>query len=92
MDYKAQLEFKKNKVKNNIERIAKITDFQIEDTLGMEEPYHYRNKAQYPVGEDKDGNIVMGFYAGRTHSIVPCMDCVIGDTINKDILQLIKDL
>lgn len=91
MDYKAQLEFKKNKVKNNIERIAKITDFQIEDTLGMEEPYHYRNKAQYPVGEDKDGNIVMGFYAGRTHSIVPCMDCVIGDTINKDILQLIKD-
>lgn len=91
MDYKAQLEFKKNKVKNNIERIAKITDFQIEDTLGMEEPYHYRNKAQYPVDEDKDGNIVMGFYAGRTHSIVPCMDCVIGDTINKDILQLIKD-
>lgn len=90
MDYKAQLEFKKNKVKNNIERIGGITDFEIADTLGMEEPYHYRNKAQYPVGEDKDGNIIMGFYAGRTHSIVPCTDCVIGDTVNKEILKIIK--
>lgn len=91
MEYAAQLQFKKNKVKNNIERIAKLTDFQIEDTLGMEEPYHYRNKAQYPVGEDKDGNIIIGFYAGRTHSIVPCTDCVIGDRVNKDILQIIKE-
>lgn len=90
MDYKAQLAFKKNKVKNNIERIAKITDFEIEDTIGMDEPYYYRNKAQYPVGEDKDGNIIMGFYAGRTHSIIPCEDCIIGDTVNGDILRIIK--
>ena len=90
MDYKAQLAFKKNKVKNNIERIAKITDFEIEDTIGMDEPYYYRNKAQYPVGEDKDGNIIMGFYAGRTHSIIPCEDCIIGDAVNGDILRIIK--
>ena len=90
MDYKAQLAFKKEKVKNNIERIAGITDFEIYDTLGMDEPYYYRNKAQYPVGEDRDGNIVTGFYAGRTHSIIPCDDCVIGDEINGTILRLIK--
>lgn len=90
MDYKAQLIFKREKVKNNIERIAGIKDFKIHNTLGMDKPYHYRNKAQYPVGMDKEGNIITGFYAGRTHSIIPCDDCVIGDEINGKILAIIK--
>ena len=91
MDYKAQLIFKREKVKNNIERIAGIKDFTIHNTLGMESPVHYRNKAQYPVGLDKEGNIVTGFYAGRTHSIIPCDDCIIGDEINGTILAVIKE-
>lgn len=90
MDYKAQLIFKREKVKNNIERIAGLKDIEVLDTLGMEEPYHYRNKAQYPVRLDKNGEIVAGFYAGRTHSVIPCDDCVIGDEINVKILGIIK--
>ncbi len=43
---------------------------KMEPVYGMEEPWHYRNKAQFPVGYDKEGNLVAGFYAGRTHSIV----------------------
>ena len=93
LSYEAQLAFKQNKVKNNLERIGKIdsSSYEMCNIIGMDEPYHYRNKAQFPVGTDKEGNIVTGFYAGRTHSIIPCDDCVIGDDINKEVLSIIKD-
>lgn len=91
MDYQAQLRYKKEKVRNNIKRIGGIEEFDIEDTIGMEVPFRYRNKAQYPVGKDKDGNIVMGFYAGRTHSIIEQTDCLIGDEINEKILNIVKN-
>ncbi len=92
MSYEAQLAFKEKKVQNNLERIGKIepSSYEMCTIIGMEEPYHYRNKAQFPVGTDRDGNIVTGFYAGRTHSIIPCDDCAIGDNINACILAIIK--
>ena len=92
LSYEAQLAFKQNKVTNNLERIGKIepSSYEMCTIIGMDEPYHYRNKAQFPVGLDKEGNIVTGFYAGRTHSIIPCDDCVIGDDINGSILSIIK--
>ncbi|MBQ2744436.1 MAG: 23S rRNA (uracil(1939)-C(5))-methyltransferase RlmD [Lachnospiraceae bacterium] len=92
MSYEAQLAFKEKKVQNNLERIGKIepSSYEMCTIIGMEEPYHYRNKAQFPVGTDRDGNIVTGFYAGRTHNIIPCDDCVIGDNINACILAIIK--
>ena len=92
LSYEAQLAFKQNKVKNNLEHIGKIdsSSYEMCTIIGMDEPYHYRNKAQFPVGIDKEGNIVTGFYAGRTHSIIPCDDCAIGDDINKEILSIIK--
>lgn len=52
-------------------------------------PYHYRNKAQFPVGTDKEGNIITGFYAGRTHDIMPNTDCVLGVEVNREILETI---
>ena len=58
--------------------------------IGMDTPFHYRNKAQYPVGLDKDGNIVMGFFAGRTHYIIDNTDCALGAAINNKILTIIK--
>ena len=92
MSYEAQLAFKEKKVQNNLERIGKIppSEYEMCTIIGMEQPYNYRNKAQYPVGLDKEGNIVMGFYAGRTHSIIPCEDCAIGDKINSEILAIVK--
>lgn len=89
-NYKEQLLFKENKVRNNLDRIGKISDYELLPVIGMEEPWHYRNKAQFPVGCDKDGNIIAGFYAGRTHSIIEHEDCILGVEENKEILLLVK--
>ena len=61
LSYEKQLEFKENKVRNNLERIGGFTKIPMEQIVGMDEPYHYRNKAQFPVGTDKEGHIVTGF-------------------------------
>ena len=58
---------------------------------GLKYPYHYRNKMQFPVGLDKEGKAVLGFYAGRTHSIIPLTDCVIGHPVNKYIIKSVKE-
>ena len=57
----------------------------------MVQPYRYRNKAQYPVGRDKNGSLIAGFYAGRTHQIIPCQDCSLGVEVNSDILRMILE-
>lgn len=95
LDYAAQLAFKENKVKNNLNRIGgfpmELLDQVMEPVVGMEEPFYYRNKAQFPIGADKDGVPVAGFYAGRTHSIIPNTDCVLGVKENKIILGMLLD-
>ena len=91
MSYEAELKFKENKVENNLIRIGGFSKEFIESIkepiVGMETPYRYRNKAQYPVGTDKNGKPVTGFYAGRTHNIIPNTDCLLGREKNKDILE-----
>ena len=89
MSYEKQLAYKKQKVKNNLDRIGKLDGYTIHDTLGCKSPFRYRNKAQFPIGRNKDGKIIAGFYAGRTHAIIECEDCMIGIEENKDILKLI---
>ncbi|MCR5002055.1 MAG: 23S rRNA (uracil(1939)-C(5))-methyltransferase RlmD [Lachnospiraceae bacterium] len=93
MSYDAQLEFKENKVRNVLVRIggfeAEFIDSIMEPIIGMDDPWRYRNKAQYPIGTDKDGNPVAGFYAGRTHDIIPCTDCLLGVPENKEILEAV---
>lgn len=93
LSYEKQLEFKQSKVRNNLIRIGKfdsaMIDSIMEPIVPMEEPYYYRNKAQFPFGTDKEGNIITGFYAGRTHSIIPNTDCCIGSAQNEEILKLI---
>ncbi len=53
-------------------------------------PIRYRNKTQVPFGKDRDGNTIYGFYAGRTHAVIPCKDCLLGAEENKDILEIIR--
>ena len=95
MSYEKQLDFKNNKVKNNLIRIGGFSQEFIssvmEVPIGMEEPFHYRNKAQFPFGYDKEGNIITGFYAGRTHSIIANTDCALGAAENEEILNVILD-
>jgi 23S rRNA (uracil1939-C5)-methyltransferase len=90
MDYAVQLRFKENKVRNNLLRIGGIPEETLQKVfhpvIGMEDPFRYRNKAQFPVGYTKTG-IAAGFYAGRTHSIIPCEDCLLGVEENKEITK-----
>ena len=92
MSYEEQLKFKERKVKNHLLRIGKFKENEIHmlPIMGMKEPWRYRNKAQFPFGLDKNGNIVAGFYAGRTHDIIECEDCLLGVEENKDMLGIIK--
>ena len=89
MDYKAQLDYKQNKVKNVLTRIGGLTDVEsiMEEPHGMEDPYHFRNKMQFPVGRSKDGKIVVGFYASHSHDIIPQSECVTGHAINTYITK-----
>lgn len=93
MRYDRQLVFKQDKIRNNLLRIggfpAALIDTVIEPVVGMEEPWHYRNKAQFPVGYDKEGNLITGFYAGRTHDIIANTDCALGAPENQLILEAV---
>ena len=87
LSYEQQLKFKEKKVRGHLERIGGFKDFPMETIMGMDEPYHYRNKAQFPVGKNKDGKIITGFYAGRTHSIIDNRECILGVKQNKEVLD-----
>ena len=96
MSYQQQLKFKEDKVYNNLKRIGGITEFEMKPIMGMEElclkgkeengPFHYRNKAQFPVGMNRDGQIASGFYAGRTHSIVEVDSCALGMQRSENVM------
>ena len=89
--YEQQLVFKQNKVRDSLIRIGgfapELVDGIMEPIVGMEEPFRYRNKAQFPIGRGKDGNPVAGFYAARTHTIIPVTDCKLGVRENERILE-----
>lgn len=93
--YEKQLEFKEKKIRNNLIRLGGFTPGQVdscmEPIVGMDNPYRYRNKAQFPFGRDKEGNVITGFYAARTHSIIPNLDCALGAEENETILRLILE-
>ena len=94
LSYEGQLWYKAEKVKNCLSRIDGIPveqlEQQMEPIIGMDEPFRYRNKAQYPVGQNKEGQPVMGFYAGHSHTIIDCTDCAIQEPVNAMILPVIK--
>lgn len=94
LSYSAQLAYKTNKVKNDLEHIANIK-CDVNPCIGMENPYNYRNKIQIPVGLNRYRQIVTGFYKAMTHEIIPIEKCYIEDerasSIIKDIKRLMPD-
>ena len=104
MSYEEGLKFKEKKVFENLRRIGGFENLRraeesgVEDAaaipfypiIGMDNPWRYRNKAQIPFGLDRNGEIVTGFYAGRTHAIIGHDDCLLGVEENRQILSVIK--
>ena len=89
--YKEQLHRKQKKVTDCIERLGGITEgYTLYPIIGMETPYYYRNKAQFPVRKNKDGKVAIGFYAGGTHSIIDTEHCCIQAKENEDIIRVIR--
>lgn len=91
LSYEKQLEFKENKVRNHLQRIGGFTEIPMEPIVGMEKPFGYRNKAQFPIGKNREGRIITGFYAGRTHSIVENRKCYLGVDVNEQILEMVLE-
>ncbi len=104
LSYEKQLAWKESLCDNALQRIGGIPVEQLvkikHPIVGMEEPYHFRNKSQYPVGRDRDGHIVIGFYAKRSHRIIPLVceqdgkvvfkqECKIAQKSDGDILQAV---
>ena len=91
INYQKQLEFKTNRVKNAINRIAHI-DVEVKPCIGAKHPYNYRNKIQVPFAKDRKGNVVFGFYKENSHEIIPTKECAIEDKRAASILWDIKEL
>ena len=91
MKYEEQLRWKEQKVRSDLQRLGGFQEIPMEPIQGMENPFRYRNKAQFPIGYDREGKLVAGFYAGRTHTIIPADDCLLGSESNRRILGRILD-
>ena len=90
LDYAAQLRFKKKLVEDNLTRIGGLEDLPpVNEVIGMETPFRYRNKAQYPVGYDEDGRLVAGFYEGKSHRIVRADDCLLSPETDRAIVRTV---
>lgn len=86
--YEETLKMKQNAVQSLVNKTLK-TKLQVEETLGKDKPYNYRNKAQYPVGLNKDGKPVIGVFANRTHEIIPIDTCFIQNKQTEEIAKYI---
>jgi 23S rRNA (uracil1939-C5)-methyltransferase len=75
VSYPAQLALKRQRVVDALERIGGLSGITVHPVLGMADPWHYRNKVQYPVGRGAEGQVVMGFYRQGSHQIVPMAGC-----------------
>ena len=92
--YEQTLKMKQNAVQALVNKTLK-NKIEVKETLGMENPFFYRNKAQYPVGVNKDRNPIIGVFANRTHEVIPIKNCLIqnpkSEAIAKFILEFIKE-
>ncbi|BGE82034.1 23S rRNA (uracil(1939)-C(5))-methyltransferase RlmD [Staphylococcus petrasii] len=90
MTYEAQLAMKKEQVVNLFHRKAQFNETLINDTIGMEDPWRYRNKSQLPIGKNKDNHTIMGYYRQRSHDIIDMDSCLIQDQQHQEIMNHVK--
>ena len=91
IDYEKQKQIKKSIVDNALQRIGGFEGFVTEGIETLDYPYRYRNKMVFPVGKDKGGQTVCGFYAQRSHDIMPLEDCFSGSEINSGINKAVLE-
>ena len=89
--YDEQLEIKRGFINDAFRRIGGFEGFSCGEMLGPEHPYRYRNKCIFPIGNDKNGNIVSGFYARRSHDIIPVEDCGMCPEICSEIKDAVTE-
>jgi 23S rRNA (uracil1939-C5)-methyltransferase len=89
--YEEQLKYKKEKVYSALTRIGKIDDFVLKDVIGMEEPYRYRNKGQFPI-QLNNKTVEIGFYKFGSHDVVDLDQCIIQEKISDDVIQVVRSI
>lgn len=88
--YKAQLDFKWDRVKDCVSKIGKLDPTIVKYPLGMENPWRYRNKVQLPIGLI-NGEVKIGFFAPRSHDIIDMESCLIQDEIGDKVVKLTRE-
>ena len=88
--YEETLKMKQNAVQSLVNKTLK-NKLQVKETIGMENPLHYRNKAQYPIGINKQGEPVIGVFANRTHEVIPIDNCLIQNRKSEEIAKFIVE-
>jgi 23S rRNA (uracil1939-C5)-methyltransferase len=89
LSYEGQLKFKTQIVKDALERLGHLENVTVHPTIGMEDSWHYRNKAQFPVGLVKD-KVTLGFYAPRSHNLIGIDNCAIQHSVNEKVIDLVR--
>ena len=92
LSYEAQLEMKKEQVINLFQRKAHFDNSKINDTVGMTDPWRYRNKSQIPVGKNEQNEVIMGFYRQRSHDIIDMGSCLIQDSQHQEVMNEVKSI
>lgn len=91
VSYEEELSAKEERVREAAVRIGGLDGSLVGPILGAPSPERYRNKAQFPIGEDKEGNLVLGFYAHHSHRIVPCEDCLLQPEVFRKVMECLKE-
>lgn len=91
LNYDSQINLKKSFIENAMRRIGGFKDFEVSEMIPMKNPSRYRNKMVFPIGRDKNGTVVCGFYAPRSHRIIPIDDCLICNEVSGKIIGSVME-